>query len=132
MIRLLGFLIRCVLSLVLVVLGLVFLGPFLVESVDQWMGKAEESQSAAEKLSVIERVRELLNEKEMNEVGLDDLLGLIESEDSSSVSSENEADTLQMKVEQLGLSPADIEALGGVYRDFWTEDRGQRAEARMP
>ena len=118
MIRFFGFLIRFVLSILLVVLGLVFLGPFLVKSVDQWMGKAEHSQSAAGQLSVLGRVRALLNEKEMSEVGLDDLLRLIESEDSSLASSGTEADSLRMKVEQLGLSPSDLEALGDVYRDL--------------
>ncbi len=118
MIRLLGFLIRCVLSLVLVVLGLVFFGPFLVESVDQWMGQAEESQSAAERFQVIERVRELLNEKEMSAVGLDDLLRLVESGDSSGASSASEAESRQMQVEKLGLTRSEIEAWGEVYRDL--------------
>jgi predicted PurR-regulated permease PerM len=77
MIRFFGFLIRFVLSILLVVLGLVFLGPFLVKSVDQWMGKAEEYRSITEQFQVIDQVRDWFDEKEICEVKFEDLLGLL-------------------------------------------------------
>lgn len=126
MIRLLGFLIRSILSLILVALGIVFFGPYLVETVDQMMEEAEEaSPSTAERFQAIERVRELLNQKEMSDIGFDDLLKLIGSEDSSS---DGEARPSRLEVDKLGLTPSDIEVLRGLYRDFLGEEKSATSE----
>ena len=113
MIRFFGFLIRFVLSILLVVLGLVFLGPFLVKSVDQWMGKAEEYRSIPEQFQVIDRVRDWFDEKEICEVKFEDLLGIVETEGPGRLEG-----LRNLRAEGVELSEADIEVLGSVYREL--------------
>ena len=63
MIRLLGWLIRFCLSAVLVVVGILFLGPYLLKVVDKWSGRAEEYPSIAERFEALGQVRGLVEAK---------------------------------------------------------------------
>jgi hypothetical protein len=126
MIRFFINLIQYCLALILVVVGLVFLGPLIVEYVDRVMAKTEDSTSVTEQFETIARVRELLNEKEISEVSLKDLLRLIDSADSGELGPDDAAESRQLQLEQLGLSLSDvqelsfsdIQALRRMYEEF--------------
>lgn len=113
MIRLLGWLIRFCLSAVLVVVGILFLGPYLLKVVDKWSGRAEEYPSIAEQFEALGQVRELVEAKGLGEIQFEELLRIVKSEALSA----EDAEALRLNVEGLGLSPADVETLGGMYRD---------------
>ena len=113
MIRLLGWLIRFCLSAVLVVVGILFLGPYLLKVVDKWSGRAEEYPSIAEQFEALGQVRELVEAKGLGEIQFEELLRIVKSEALSA----EDAEALRLRVEGLGLSPADVETLGGMYRD---------------
>lgn len=113
MIRLLGWLIRFCLSAVLVVVGILFLGPYLLKVVDKWSGRAEEYPNIAEQFEALGQVRDLVEAKGMGEIQFEDLLRIVKSEALSA----EDAQALRLRVEGLGLSPADVETLGGMYRD---------------
>ena len=113
MIRLLGWLIRFFLSAVLVVVGILFLGPYLLKVVDKWSGRAEEYPSIAEQFEALGQVRDLVEAKGMGEIQFEELLRIVKSEALSA----EDAEALRLNVEGLGLSPADVETLGGMYRD---------------
>ena len=113
MIRLLGWLIRFCLSAVLVVVGILFLGPYLLKVVDKWSGRAEEYPSIAEQFEALGQVRDLVEAKGLGEIQFEELLRIVKSETLSA----EDAQALRLGVEGLGLSPADVETLGGMYRD---------------
>ena len=113
MIRLLGWLIRFFLSAVLVVVGILFLGPYLLKVVDKWSGRAEEYPSIAEQFEALGQVRDLVEAKGLGEIQFEELLRIVKSEALSA----EDAEALRLNVEGLGLSPADVETLGGMYRD---------------
>ena len=113
MIRLLGWLIRFCLSAVLVVVGILFLGPYLLKVVDKWSGRAEEYPSIAEQFEALGQVRDLVEAKGLGEIQFEELLRIVKSEALSA----EDAEALRLRVEGLGLSPADVETLGGMYRD---------------
>ena len=113
MIRLLGWLIRFCLSAVLVVVGILFLGPYLLKVVDKWSGRAEEYPSIAEQFEALGQVRDLVEAKGLGEIQFEELLRIVKSETLSA----EDAEALRLNVEGLGLSPADVETLGGMYRD---------------
>lgn len=113
MIRLLGWLIRFCLSAVLVVVGILFLGPYLLKVVDKWSGGAEEYPSIAEQFEALGQVRDLVEAKGMSEIQFEDLLSIVKSERLSA----EDAQALRLRVEGLGLSPSDVETLGEIYRD---------------
>lgn len=113
MIRLLGWLIRFCLSAVLVVVGILFLGPYLLKVVDKWSGGAEEYPSIAEQFEALGQVRDLVEAKGMSEIQFEDLLRIVKSERLSA----EDAQALRLRVEGLGLSPSDVETLGEIYRD---------------
>ena len=113
MIRLLGWLIRFCLSAVLVVVGILFLGPYLLKVVDKWSGRAEEYPSIAEQFEALGQVSELVEAKGLGEIQFEELLRIVKSEALSA----EDAEALRLRVEGLGLSPADVETLGGMYRD---------------
>ena len=105
MIRLLGWLIRFFLSAVLVVVGILFLGPYLLKVVDKWSGRAEEYPSIAEQFEALGQVRDLVEAKGLGEIQFEDLLRIVKSEALSA----EDAEALRLNVEGLGLSPADVE-----------------------
>jgi hypothetical protein len=113
MIRLLGWLIRFCLSAVLVVVGILFWGPYLLKVVDKWSGRAEEYPSIAEQFEALGQVRDLVEAKGLGEIQFEELLRIVKSETLSA----EDAQALRLGVEGLGLSPADVETLGGMYRD---------------
>ena len=113
MIRLLGWLIRFCLSAVLVVVGILFLGPYLLKVVDKWSGRAEEYPSIAEQFEALGQVRDLVEAKGLGEIQFEELLRIVKSETLSA----EDAEALRLNVEGLGLSPEDVETLGGMYRD---------------
>lgn len=113
MIRLLGWLIRFCLSAVLVVVGILFFGPYLLKVVDKWSGRAEEYPSIAEQFEALGQVRDLVEAKGLGEIQFEELLRIVKSETLSA----EDAEALRLNVEGLGLSPADVETLGGMYRD---------------
>lgn len=113
MIRLLGWLIRFCLSAVLVVVGILFFGPYLLKVVDKWSGGAEEYPSIAEQFEALGQVHDLVKAKGMSEIQFEDLLRIVKSERLSA----EDAQALRLGVEGLGMSPADIETLGEIYRD---------------
>ena len=113
MIRLLGWLIRFCLSAVLVVVGILFLWPYLLKVVDKWSGRAEEYPSIAEQFEALGQVRDLVEAKGLGEIQFEELLRIVKSETLSA----EDAQALRLGVEGLGLSPADVETLGGMYRD---------------
>jgi hypothetical protein len=113
MIRLLAWLIRFCLSAVLVVVGILFLGPYLLKVVDKWSGRAEEYPSIAEQFEALGQVRDLVEAKGLGEIQFEELLRIVKSETLSA----EDAQALRLGVEGLGLSPADVETLGGMYRD---------------
>ena len=113
MIRLLGWLIRFCLSAVLVVVGILFLGPYLLKVVDKWSGRAEEYPSIAEQFEALGQVRDLVEAKGLGEIQFEELLRIVKSETLSA----EDAEALRLNVEGLGLSPADVETLGGMYRN---------------
>jgi hypothetical protein len=104
MIRLLGWLIRFCLSAVLVVVGILFFGPYLLKVVDKWSGGAEEYPSIVEQFEALGQVRDLVKAKGMSEIQFEDLLRIVKSERLSA----EDAQALRLGVEGLGMSPADV------------------------
>lgn len=129
MIRLLGWLIRCCFSFVLVLVGVVFFGPYLVQVVDKFSGRAEEYPSFSEHFQSMGRVWDLLEEKELSEIGFHDLMSLNESEESSSDRIDSSG---QLRSLGDGLTAAEIETLGGVYRDILGREQSSSAEEAAP
>lgn len=129
MIRLLGWLIRCFLSFVLVLVGVVFFGPYLVQVVDKWAGRVEEYPSFSERLESMGRVWDLLEEKELGEIGFQDLMSMNGSEESSPDSIDSPE---QLRVLGHGLTPAEIETLGGIYRDILDGEQSSSLEEAAP
>ena len=128
MIRLLGWLIRFCLSAVLVVVGILFLGPYLLKVVDKWSGGAEEYPSIGEQFEALGQVRDLVEAKGMGEIQFEDLLRIVKSETLSA----EDAEALRLNVEGLGLSPADVETLGGMYRDSLGDQSVAPADVSEP
>ena len=128
MIRLLGWLIRFCLSAVLVVVGILFLGPYLLKVVDKWSGRAEEYPSIAEQFEALGQVRDLVEAKGMGEIQFEELLRIVKSETLSA----EDAQALRLNVEGLGLSPADVETLGGMYRDSLGDQSVAPADVSEP
>jgi ubiquinone biosynthesis protein Coq4 len=128
MIRLLGWLIRFCLSAVLVVVGILFLGPYLLKVVDKWSGRAEEYPSIAEQFEALGQVRDLVEAKGMGEIQFEELLRIVKSETLSA----EDAQALRLNVEGLGLSPADVETLGGIYRDSLGDQSVAPADVSEP
>ena len=128
MIRLLGWLIRFCLSAVLVVVGILFLGPYLLKVVDKWSGRAEEYPSIAEQFEALGQVRDLVEAKGMGEIQFEELLRIVKSETLSA----EDAEALRLNVEGLGLSPADVETLGGIYRDSLGDQSVAPADVSEP
>lgn len=128
MIRLLGWLIRFCLSAVLVVVGILFLGPYLLKVVDKWSGRAEEYPSIAEQFEALGQVRDLVEAKGLGEIQFEELLRIVKSETLSA----EDAEALRLNVEGLGLSPADVETLGGMYRDSLGDQSVAPADVSEP
>ena len=128
MFRLLGWLIRFCLSAVLVVVGILFLGPYLLKVVDKWSGRAEEYPSIAEQFEALGQVRDLVEAKGMGEIQFEELLRIVKSETLSA----EDAQALRLNVEGLGLSPADVETLGGMYRDSLGDQSVAPADVSEP
>ena len=128
MIRLLGWLIRFCLSAVLVVVGILFLGPYLLKVVDKWSGRAEEYPSIAEQFEALGQVRDLVEAKGLGEIQFEELLRIVKSETLSA----EDAEALRLNVEWLGLSPADVETLGGIYRDSLGDQSVAPADVSEP
>ena len=128
MIRLLGWLIRFCLSAVLVVVGILFLGPYLLKVVDKWSGRAEEYPSIAEQFEALGQVRDLVEAKGLGEIQFEELLRIVKSETLSA----EDAQALRLNVEGLGLSPADVETLGGIYRDSLGDQSVAPADVSEP
>ncbi|MDB2681732.1 hypothetical protein N9Z14_03940 [Opitutales bacterium] len=128
MIRLLGWLIRFFLSAVLVVVGILFLGPYLLKVVDKWSGRAEEYPSIAEQFEALGQVRDLVEAKGLGEIQFEELLRIVKSETLSA----EDAEALRLNVEGLGLSPADVETLGGMYRDSLGDQSVAPADVSEP
>jgi hypothetical protein len=118
MIRFFSSLIRYLIAFILVILCVLFFGPFLAQKANEWRAQLAESPGFTERFQSIDRVRELLKEKALSEVGLNDLLGLLESTGTGAAPSGEETDRIQAQLERLGLTPADLQELSEIYLDL--------------
>jgi hypothetical protein len=85
----------------------------LLKVVDKWSGRAEEYPSIAEQFEALGQVRDLVEAKGLGEIQFEELLRIVKSERLSA----EDAEALRLNVEGLGLSPADVETLGEIYRN---------------